>query len=65
MEASAINTYALRVTPAELAAPTEAIDALVRPYVATIRTEAPEEAWPVHASWRAYPRVEANGQPSE
>ncbi|WP_435581755.1 ArsR/SmtB family transcription factor [Amycolatopsis thermoflava] len=64
-DASAINTYALRVTPAELAALTEAIDELVRPYVATIRTGAPEGARPVQASWRAYPRVEANGKPSE
>ncbi|GHE82637.1 transcriptional regulator [Amycolatopsis deserti] len=64
-EASAINTYALRVTPAELAALTEAIDALVRPYVTTIRTDSPEEARPVHASWRAFPRVEANGRPSD
>jgi len=62
-DASAINTYALRVTPAELAALTEAVDTLVRPYVAAIRTDAPADARPVHASWRAFPRVEANGKP--
>ncbi|MDQ0381789.1 ArsR/SmtB family transcription factor [Amycolatopsis thermophila] len=64
-EASVLNTYALRITPEELAALNDAIDALVRPYVATLRADAPEGARPVHGSWRAFPRVEASGRPSE
>lgn len=63
-QTSGMNTYALRVNAAELKELTEAIDALIRPYVATIRVEAPEDARPVHASWRAFPRIEADGKPS-
>ena len=62
--AGGMNTYALKVTAAELADLTAAIDALVRPYVATIRTAAPPDAQPVHASWRGFPRIEADGKPS-
>lgn len=61
---AAMNGYALRVTPAELEELTEAIDALVRPYVSTIRTDAPEGAESVHASWRAFRRIDADGRPS-
>nr|WP_042196298.1 winged helix-turn-helix domain-containing protein [Kibdelosporangium sp. MJ126-NF4]CEL22529.1 Transcriptional regulator, ArsR family [Kibdelosporangium sp. MJ126-NF4]CTQ89385.1 Transcriptional regulator, ArsR family [Kibdelosporangium sp. MJ126-NF4] len=63
-DTTGMNTYALRVTTAELEDLTAAIDALVRPYVATIRTDAPPGARPVHASWRAFPRIEADGKPS-
>ncbi|MBM7773808.1 putative ArsR family transcriptional regulator [Actinokineospora baliensis] len=62
--ASQLNQYSLRVTPDELSALHAAIDALVRPYVSTIRTDAPEQARPVQASWRAFLRVEADGRPS-
>jgi hypothetical protein len=59
-----MNTYALEVNAAELADLTAAIDALLRPYVATIRKDAPPDARPVHASWRAFPRIDADGNPS-
>ncbi|GAB3483404.1 ArsR/SmtB family transcription factor [Amycolatopsis cihanbeyliensis] len=62
--ASAFNTYTLRVTPAELDALVAAVDALIRPYVSTIRTDAPADARPVHAGLRAFPRIEADGRPS-
>ncbi|WAL67916.1 helix-turn-helix domain-containing protein [Amycolatopsis cynarae] len=62
--AAAMNTYSLRVTPTELEELTAAIDALLRPYVTTIRTGAPAAARPVHASWRAFLRIEADGKPS-
>lgn len=62
--ASGMNTYALSVNAAELADLTAAIDALLRPYVATIRQDAPPDARPVHASWRAFPRIEAGRKPS-
>lgn len=63
-QAAALNAYSLRITPAELAELTAKIDALVRPYVAPIRTDAPPEAKPVHAGWRAFLRIEADGRPS-
>jgi DNA-binding transcriptional ArsR family regulator len=62
--AAGMNTYALKVTATELTELTAAIDALLRPYVATIRTDAPPDARPVHASWRGFPRIEADGKPS-
>jgi DNA-binding transcriptional ArsR family regulator len=62
--ASELNTYSLRVTPDELTNLNEAIDALIRPYVTTIREDAPAEARPVQASWRAFPRIEADGKPA-
>lgn len=63
-KAAGMSTYALHVTASELAELTAAIDALVRPYVATIRQDAPPDARPVHASWRGFPRIEADGKPS-
>lgn len=60
-KAAAMNGYALRITPEELERLNVAIDALVRPYVAPIRTDAPPAARAVHAGWRAFPRVEADG----
>ncbi|ONI86404.1 transcriptional regulator [Actinosynnema sp. ALI-1.44] len=62
--ASGMSTYSLRVNSAELAELTKAVDDLLRPYVTTIRTDAPPDARPVHASWRAFPRIEADGKPS-
>ncbi|MFD2417011.1 winged helix-turn-helix domain-containing protein [Amycolatopsis pigmentata] len=62
--ASTLNSYSLRVTAAELAELNEAIDAMSRPYVATIREDAPEDAKTVHANWRAFPRIEAHGKPA-
>ncbi|CAM3796183.1 helix-turn-helix transcriptional regulator [Kibdelosporangium persicum] len=63
-QVSGMNTYTLRVTAAELSELTAAMDALIRPYVAAIRKEAPPDARPVHASWRAFPRIEADPKPS-
>ncbi|GAA2977988.1 helix-turn-helix domain-containing protein [Actinokineospora diospyrosa] len=62
--ASQLNQYSLRITPDELTDLHAAIDALVRSYVSTIRGDAPEEARPVQASWRAFLRIEADGRPS-
>jgi predicted ArsR family transcriptional regulator len=63
-QVSGLSTYALNVTASELAELTAAIDKLIRPYVTTIRPDAPPDARPVHASWRGFPRVEADGKPS-
>ncbi|RZQ63695.1 helix-turn-helix domain-containing protein [Amycolatopsis suaedae] len=63
-EASALNSYSLRVTPEELTGLLERLDGLLRPYVTTVREDAPGEARPVHVSLGAFPRVEADGKPS-
>lgn len=60
--ASGLSTYAVRVTPAELTRLVEAIDALVRPYVGAIRTDAPADARSVHVGVRAFPRIEHSGK---
>lgn len=63
-DAAEFAGYGLSVTPAELNDLVEAVDALLRPYVTTIRTDAPEDAKQVHAGFRAFRRVEADGKPS-
>jgi DNA-binding transcriptional ArsR family regulator len=63
--AAGLSTYALRVTPAELTRLTEAIDALVRPYIGAIRTDAPADARSVHVGLRAFPRIEHSGKAEE
>ncbi|ADJ46693.1 ArsR family transcriptional regulator [Amycolatopsis mediterranei U32] len=63
--ATGLNTYALRITPAELTQLTEAIDALVRPFVGAIRTDAPAGARSVHVGLRAFPRIEHSGKAEE
>ncbi|RLK58273.1 ArsR/SmtB family transcription factor [Actinokineospora cianjurensis] len=63
--ASQLNQYSLRISPDELAALNDKIDAMVRPYVSTIREDAPDDARPVQASWRAFLRIEADGRSSE
>lgn len=61
---STLNSYSLRPTAAELAELNEAIDTIVRPYTVTIREDAPGDARTVHANWRAFPRIEADGKPT-
>ena len=63
--AAGLISYSLRVTPAELTRLTDAIDALVRPYVGAIRTDAPPGARPVHVGLRAFPRIEHSGKAEE
>lgn len=63
-EAAAVNGYGLRVTPAELTRLTEQIDELLRPYVGMVRTDAPDDARPVHVGVRAFLRLDADGRPS-
>jgi len=61
-DASTVNHYALRLTAAELDELNEKIDALVRPYTATIRKDAPAGALVVHANWRSFPWIDASGK---
>ncbi len=50
-------TYTLRMSPAELRSLTAGLDALIRPYLAATRVEAPADAEPVHAAFYAFPRL--------
>ncbi|WP_328648305.1 helix-turn-helix domain-containing protein [Amycolatopsis sp. NBC_00348] len=60
-----LSSYSLRVTPEELTRLSHAIDALVRPFVSAIRTDAPPGARPVHVGVRAFPRIEHSGKAEE
>jgi DNA-binding transcriptional ArsR family regulator len=51
-------SYGLRVTPSELHHLIDAIDSLVRPYIAATRDDAPTDAAPAHLSILAFPRPE-------
>ncbi|GAB3388344.1 helix-turn-helix domain-containing protein [Humibacter soli] len=55
-EADAHAHYGLKVSPAELRTIVEAIDAIVRPYIAATREDAPADADPVDVSLLALPR---------
>ncbi|HEY5222831.1 MAG TPA: helix-turn-helix domain-containing protein [Microbacteriaceae bacterium] len=48
--------YGLRVTPEELHSIVDAIDAVIRPYIAATRDNAPTDAEPAHLSVLAFPR---------
>jgi len=48
--------YGLRVTPAELRSIVERIDAIVRPYIAATRADAPDDAGIANLSLLAFPR---------
>lgn len=52
--AGALDHYALKVTADELTELAAKVDALIRPYVITIRDDAPPEARTVHAAFRAF-----------
>jgi DNA-binding transcriptional ArsR family regulator len=53
-EASIGQTFGLRVTAQELAKLGAAIDAILRPYIALTREDAPPDAQPVHVSLTAF-----------
>src|SRR5215203_4785256 len=53
-EASIGQTFGLRVTPDELVRLGAAIDAILRPYIALTRENAPADAQPVHVSLTAF-----------
>jgi hypothetical protein len=60
----AISDYGLRLTAGEAEQLLGAIDALVRPYIAPTRHDAPADAEVVHLSLRAFPRPPATPPPS-
>jgi DNA-binding transcriptional ArsR family regulator len=51
-------TYGVRVTPAELTALLQRIDAIVRPYIAPLREDRPDDAAIAELSVLAFPRPE-------
>jgi DNA-binding transcriptional ArsR family regulator len=55
-ETDAHMTFGLRVTPAELRTLVEQIDALIRPFIAATRTDAPAGAAVAEVSVLAFPR---------
>lgn len=56
-QAGALDSYSLLLTPEELTELAAKVDALVRPYTSTIRTDPPSDARPVHAAFRAFLRL--------
>lgn len=50
------NSYTLRVTPEEMRALGDRLDALIRPYIAAIREDSPSGADLVHVNLIAFPR---------
>jgi DNA-binding transcriptional ArsR family regulator len=54
-DAEAFSTYMLRLTPAELRELQTALDALIRPYIAPLREDAPRGAELVHLGLHAFP----------
>jgi DNA-binding transcriptional ArsR family regulator len=54
-DAETFSTYMLRLTPAELVALSAELDALIRPYIAPLREDAPRGAELVHVGLHAFP----------
>jgi len=54
-ESSQLANYGLRATAEELAALRDAVDALIRPYIALTRADAPADAAVVHVAFDAFP----------
>jgi DNA-binding transcriptional ArsR family regulator len=57
-EVAGVSSYSLRLTPEELAALHDALDAAIRPYIALTRPDPPEGAQPVHLDLKAFLRPE-------
>jgi hypothetical protein len=53
--------YTLRLTPGELRALGDQIDALVRPYIAATRDDSPDGAETVHFGYHGFPLSEGTG----
>ncbi|MEV4513251.1 helix-turn-helix domain-containing protein [Dactylosporangium sp. NPDC049525] len=58
-DADHYGLYTLRVTPDELRVLGDQIDALVRPYIAATRDDAPAGAEPVHLGFHGFPLTDA------
>jgi DNA-binding transcriptional ArsR family regulator len=60
-EAASMASYSLRLTPEELVALVQALDAAIRPYIGLTRADPPEGAQPVHLDFKAFLRPEVLG----
>ncbi|MFI7386305.1 ArsR/SmtB family transcription factor [Streptomyces sp. NPDC049813] len=61
LAAARLDTYVLRATPQEARELTEKIDALIRPYLAAVRDDPPEDAALTYTGVRLFPRLDAAG----
>jgi len=57
-DAGALDTYGLTITADELRDLVATIDALVRPFIATVRQDPPDDAEPVQLGLRAFRRLD-------
>ena len=57
-EVAGVSSYSLRLTPEELAALHDALDAAIRPYIGLTRPDPPKGAQPVHLDLKAFLRPE-------
>jgi DNA-binding transcriptional ArsR family regulator len=64
-DADLASSYTLRVSPSELAALGEQMDALIRPLIAAVRVSVPKDAALVNLDLFAFPRLEAPWRPAE
>jgi DNA-binding transcriptional ArsR family regulator len=55
LDADQFGTYTLRLAPDELRALGERLDALIRPYIAATRDDAPDDAALVHVGFHGFP----------
>jgi len=58
LDADQYGTYTLRVSPAELRDLGQRIDALIRPYIAPVRDDPPDDSAQVHFGFHGFPLPE-------
>ena len=63
LDADHYSTYTLRLTPDELRALAERVDALIRPYIAPARDDAPPGSAHVHFGFHGFPDAGSVGGP--
>ncbi|WP_033287532.1 helix-turn-helix domain-containing protein [Amycolatopsis jejuensis] len=63
-QAGGFASYGLKASAEELTTLLKAIDDLVRPYVSTIRTDAPADAHAAYLGLRAFRRIGHDGKPA-
>ncbi|HEV7907665.1 MAG TPA: helix-turn-helix domain-containing protein [Pseudonocardiaceae bacterium] len=64
VSAARLDSYVVRVTPAELRELTKAMNEILRPYVATVRPKSDDDALLAYVGLRAFPRLDATGTPT-
>ena len=64
VSAARLDSYVVRVTPAELRELSKAMNEILRPYVATVRPKSDDDALLAYVGLRAFPRLDATGTPT-